>query len=1013
MTITRCKIHPTIGVARVGDSPDGFFVGPETPGGAGSAGPYKDGAGRIKRQAARFRVFGYDDDGNVVRELTEADAEIRWTVHLANRKAAAPRFSSAAGLRNPTVAEQDRASLIIDPGEHAIGGRNERCRLNPGTFRGEKVDLGELRTDEDGRLIVLGGQGRSLSPDHRPLPHFADNDGWCDDTSDGPVRAQVTLRTGETPDVDPAWVIVAPPDFAPSITNVVTLHDVVEQVAFDAGRLTEPEKVSFERDIRPFLDRVARIGWVHAAAFRGHRRGDYAADDTTEVERGGDFLDAALMALLSNPNGGQDAADARHRLLRHVRKPWSAEDLEDPDARREIERQATARYMPPLSGDGGYRREGRPSTWLTVTPLQYKRLTLWADGEFVAGADDVGGEPAAGGVGPTPAGLDRAALESCVGGGFFPGIEVSSRIREGALYVEDGSPRPDPYRLDHSALQPGDLTARMAVPWQADFAECEGFWWPAQRPDQVVAEADYRAVVDGVPDVHRPGPGLDTLAFPRRPWARGIEQRPLSVLASDEERTAKLRHGMVEDWSKLAFVVPRVEREVVVWTESERSPYYGLRDRDYFHLMLTLEQHREFRPVARELAEQFLAEARRKLDHDPDLDTELQRFDYDETTFQARLDSIYLYLVDQVRKYDPTTDGTFHSREDVIERVRQYAPLNQTDGAWLRNVDKLPAGEVRDLLSRIRDDETGRGNPQDNHAHIYTELMHDLKLDPAPVASAEYAQDPAFLDSAFTAALLQFVVSEFTEEFLPEILGMTLSFEWESVYLKATAMLFDHYEIDSYFYRLHLAIDNTAAGHGALAVRAVRRYLAGFTGAQLQEQWQRIWDGYEAFREVGTLGDDLKAKLNPQPDPTDVRARMLEMIRRKARYGSLNHRPAAAKGMSNNLFDDPPHLLDVLVEEKLVVPGRPDDSPLLRKFLITGPMYEVFTEQEQQLWRQWIESLQPPAAVPESTPPPAGPTARGAEAGGPPRYKRLLLSSSAEQHRSDPRGRIRGRGAVQ
>ena len=55
MTITRCKIHPAIGVARVGDSPDGFFVGPESPGDAGSDGPYKDGAGRIKRQAARFR----------------------------------------------------------------------------------------------------------------------------------------------------------------------------------------------------------------------------------------------------------------------------------------------------------------------------------------------------------------------------------------------------------------------------------------------------------------------------------------------------------------------------------------------------------------------------------------------------------------------------------------------------------------------------------------------------------------------------------------------------------------------------------------------------------------------------------------------------------------------------------------------------------------------------------------------------------------------------------------------
>ena len=108
MTITRCKIHPAIGVARVGDSPDGFFVGPESPGGAGSDGPYKDGAGRIKRQAARFRVFGYDDDDNLVQELTEADAEIRWTVQLANRKAAASRFALSSGPRKDATGKEGR-----------------------------------------------------------------------------------------------------------------------------------------------------------------------------------------------------------------------------------------------------------------------------------------------------------------------------------------------------------------------------------------------------------------------------------------------------------------------------------------------------------------------------------------------------------------------------------------------------------------------------------------------------------------------------------------------------------------------------------------------------------------------------------------------------------------------------------------------------------------------------------------------------------------------------------------
>lgn len=41
----------------------------------------------MKRQAARFRVFGLDAESQVVRELTEKEAKIEWTVKLASTKA--------------------------------------------------------------------------------------------------------------------------------------------------------------------------------------------------------------------------------------------------------------------------------------------------------------------------------------------------------------------------------------------------------------------------------------------------------------------------------------------------------------------------------------------------------------------------------------------------------------------------------------------------------------------------------------------------------------------------------------------------------------------------------------------------------------------------------------------------------------------------------------------------------------------------------------------------------------
>ncbi len=135
-TIAYAKIYPGIGIARVGNSPDQYFLGPEVPGRPVDAdGRFKDRQGRMKRQAARFRVYGFDSDGQVLQELTSADADITWTVHLANSKASWSEFRGAAAeatgsplpLRNAHVqntAENPAArdELVIDPGPRSVAG---------------------------------------------------------------------------------------------------------------------------------------------------------------------------------------------------------------------------------------------------------------------------------------------------------------------------------------------------------------------------------------------------------------------------------------------------------------------------------------------------------------------------------------------------------------------------------------------------------------------------------------------------------------------------------------------------------------------------------------------------------------------------------------------------------------------------------------------------------------------------------------------------------------------------
>ena len=149
--ITSCIIAPSIGIARVGNAPKGMVIGPEWPGQrVRPEDGFKDAQGRIKRQAARFRVFGLAADGTVVRELTADHAAIAWRVHLANRKAAFDRF---AGRYDPRPEPRNkgyagaREDLVIDPGERRIEGPNHAGAVfDGGRFLGREVALGELRT---------------------------------------------------------------------------------------------------------------------------------------------------------------------------------------------------------------------------------------------------------------------------------------------------------------------------------------------------------------------------------------------------------------------------------------------------------------------------------------------------------------------------------------------------------------------------------------------------------------------------------------------------------------------------------------------------------------------------------------------------------------------------------------------------------------------------------------------------------------------------------------------------
>ncbi len=494
--IKTIKIHPAIGVARVGNSPDEFFIGPELPGDhTPPPGGYKDTDYRVKRQAARFRLFGYDAHGKLVKELDATDATITWTVHLANKKAAWHQFrglEKGTPLRNASVA--DRKRLVIDPGPRSVSGLMQSARFDTGSFMGTKVPLGEIRSDERGRLLVLGGFGHSESPVNAPITTFANNDGWHDDVADGPVAATLKLHGSDhVIHATGAWVIVGPPKFAPAIDSIMTLYDVLLQVAVDKLGLAVPAKPSFTHDVYPILERVLKLKWVSKLAGSAHQT--LAA---IIPPPGPARVRAAIFERLRNPSDGSGG---------DMPMVWS-----DHYGMQADERAAERQHAE--MGEA----ENQP-----VTKIQYRALEQWKDGDFVS--DWNGAPPPASQI--TPAGLDRAALQSCVGGAFYPGIEAGWLMRDVYHFQE-------PFRLSHTGLTAGDITKQMSVPWQSDFNDCQFedplAWWPAQRPDDVF-----------------PARGSAQLA-----WTRNIVNSP---------------EDMIKKWHRLGFVVQKGDRYV----ESKRK----------------------------------------------------------------------------------------------------------------------------------------------------------------------------------------------------------------------------------------------------------------------------------------------------------------------------------------------------------------------------------------------------------------------------------------------------------
>ncbi|KAJ7777889.1 ferritin-like-domain-containing protein [Mycena maculata] len=579
--IVYIETYPRIGIARVGNSKE-YYIGPEIPGrndtpDAGTAEEgFKDKDMKVKRQAARFRVYAFGENHEVLGELNSDNGfELAWEVEVANKKPSYYTFMGRtqpgafqAGnttLRNPTVQPtlppDERTDCIIAPGPKTIKSNSKQTIDMTGHFKGSAkkpvdVYLGSIKVDDKGRLLVLPGHGSSYCIDNPedPWPLILtdfDNPNWVDDTCDGTVRARVS-HGKDTWYSDTAHIVCTTPKYASAIYAPTTLYDVMENIyAKKKGNgdvSSVVGEVEYWRDIWDLIQRPVLLSWVNGQANGGHGPG-----------RMGNFFDPEWQKKLQSTLPEHEAT--RKIILGRMRLPYVDET--------EVARrgQAFKYFMPWLSGDGGRTTEGDETTFSSVTELQYARLKKWADGDFVVNPKNRPNPP------PRfedikledqPVALTRASLEWTIGAPLYPGIELSWNAEEPETYdlsAEALSLGPLGFRLNKS-VKPGELTRYLSLPWQSDFYMCRNYWWPSARPDAILSQKvlsdvttqyGWDAVLKALnlSQKKEPSPPADALAN-HVPWERGIHQNYTDVY-SDQPLFANT--DMVQNWHKLGFIV--------------------------------------------------------------------------------------------------------------------------------------------------------------------------------------------------------------------------------------------------------------------------------------------------------------------------------------------------------------------------------------------------------------------------------------------------------------------------
>ncbi|MDO8032318.1 LodA/GoxA family CTQ-dependent oxidase [Janthinobacterium sp. SUN128] len=494
MAYTGLRIHPAIGIARVGNSEE-YYLGPESQAGMpldgqdGTGGlpirpgtedtaiastELRDASGKLKRQAARFRIYQYAFDaadgvesyplgrrgaaaevaigsmvdGKIVKDIV-------WTVHLANKKAnsweggdgVAPfQNNGAPALRNPhfgepgsphfgTPADPLRLKLlVIDPGPRSVqASRQSVQQFDAATSPScAEAASGAVRSLPDYPVSFPRG-GQPGAPAQGPGAIIASLGAI---TTEKNGRLLVLGGYGKACGFDAQGNYSAAAILHDNVNNDNWFDDVADgpvtaMLLFADGTARSVEGsawvISSDPSYAPQTANVVSLWddlyctWLEKMALRpavyadGSYQTGYRSNFSTDVQP---ILRAASLQRWTTSLPPR--AIKEHDLLGKMKAAGLTYPIMNFIRHPDQTGAPSLKPQMPLSlGDAG-------SSLLTLTRAQYFFMDQWAHGQYVADSGDflLGAGEA----------LDRTVLFNCLGGRYSPGIEMGFIVRDPGLY---------------------------------------------------------------------------------------------------------------------------------------------------------------------------------------------------------------------------------------------------------------------------------------------------------------------------------------------------------------------------------------------------------------------------------------------------------------------------------------------------------------------------------------------------------------------------------------------------